>query len=328
MKFPRRNFLRLAAGAAALPAVSRVGWAQAYPTRPVRIVVPYAPGSATDSVARIIAQKLSANTGRQFFVENISSPSGNVGMGRAAQAVPDGYTVLVVTSAYVVNPALYDKIPYDPLKSFQPVTLAVENNVTLTVNPSVAAQTINELVAVIRATPGKYSYASGGGIGSPGYLVGEQFRVSLGLDLVQVSFSGANLAAGSVVAGHTPIGFVAPSAAVPLVTDGKLRALAVTGNKRYRALPDVPTMAESGYPNIEGENWFGLLVPTGTPGQIIAMLNRETVKIIQAPDMKERLVTLGFEPVASTPEEFAERIKVEIETWRKVIRAVGINRLN
>ena len=324
MRIPRRRFLNLAAGAAALPAASRFAWAQAYPTRPVRIVVPYAPGSAADSVARIIAQKLSANIGRQFFIENIGSPSGNVGMGRAAQAVPDGYTVLVVTSAYVVNPTLYDKIPYDPLKSFQPVTLAVASNVTLTVNPSVAAKTVNDLVAVIRATPGKYSYASGGGIGSGGYLVGEQFRVSLGLDLVQVSFSGANLAAGSVVAGHTPIGFVSPSAAVPLVKDGKLRALAVTGNTRLRALPDVPTMAESGYPDIEGESWFGLLVPTGTPGQIIAMLNRETVKIIQAPDMKERLVTLGFEPVASTPDEFAERIKVEIETWRKVIRAAGI----
>ena len=172
MTIPRRRFLHLAMGAAALPAVTHFAWAQAYPTRPVRIVVPYAPGSAADSVARIIAQKLSANTGRQFFVENIGSPSGNVGMGRAAQAVPDGYTVLVVTSAYVVNPTLYDKIPYDPLKSFQPVTLAVANNVTLTVNPSVAAKTVNDLVAVIRATPGKYSYASGGGIGSGGYLVG------------------------------------------------------------------------------------------------------------------------------------------------------------
>jgi tripartite-type tricarboxylate transporter receptor subunit TctC len=245
-------------------------------------------------------------------------------MGRAAQAAPDGYTVLVVTSAYVVNPSLYDKVPYDPLKSFEPVTLAFATNTMLTVNPSVPAQTVNDLVAVIRATPGKYSYASGGGIGSAGYLVGEQFRLSLGLDLVQVSFSGANLAANSVVAGHTPIGFVGASAAVSLVKDGKLRALAVSGKTRLRALPDVPTMAEAGYPDIEGEFWYGLLVPAGTPKLIITMLNRETVKIIGLPEMKERSAALGEEPVGSTPEEFAERIEVELLRWRKVIRAAGI----
>ena len=288
------------------------------------MIVPYAPGSAADTIARIIAQKLSENIGKQFYIEDIGSASGNTGMGRAAQAAPDGYTVLVATSAYVVNPSLYDKVPYDPLNSFEPVTVAVATNVMLIVNPSLPAQTVNDLIALIKATPGKYSYASGGGIGSAGYLVGEQFRLSLGLDLVQVSFSGANLAAGSVVAGHTPIGFVSPSAAVPLAKDGKLRVLAVTGKTRLQALPDVPTMAEAGHPDIEGESWFGILVPAGTPKRIITMLNRETVRIIGLPNIKERLTTLGFEPVASTPEEFAERIQVEIPRWRKVIRAAGI----
>jgi tripartite-type tricarboxylate transporter receptor subunit TctC len=324
MKRFRRKFLLLAAGAAALPALSRIAGAQTYPRRPVRMIVPLAPGSAVDSFARLIAQKLAENVGKQFYVENVGGAGGNIGMGRAAQAAPDGYTLLVVGNNYVVNPALYDKIPYDPLKSFEPVTLAVATNVMVTVNPSLPAQTVKDLIALIKATPAKYSYASGGGIGSPGHLVGEQFRLSLGLDLVHVPFNGANLAVGSVVAGHTPIGFAAPAPAVPLVKEGKLRALAVTGNMRLRVLPDVPTLADAGYPDIKGESWFGLFVPTGTPRQIIAMLNRETVKIIRLPDMKERLATLGLEPVASTPEELVQRIEVELPRWRKVIREAGI----
>jgi tripartite-type tricarboxylate transporter receptor subunit TctC len=324
MKLFRRKFLHLAASAAALPVVSRIARAQTYPTRPVRMIVPLAPGSAVDSFARLIAQKLSENVGKQFYVENVGGAGGNIGMGRAAQAAPDGYTLLIVGNNYVVNPALYDKIPYDPLKSFEPVTLAVATNVMVTVNPSLPAQTVKDLIALIKATPAKYSYASGGGIGSPGHLVGEQFRLSLGLDLVHVPFNGANLAVGSVVAGHTPIGFAAPTPAVPLVKEGKLRALAVTGNMRLPALPDVPTFADAGYPDIKGESWFGLFVPTGTPRQIIAMLNREAVKIIRLSDMKERLSTLGLEPVASTPEELVQRIEVEVPRWRKVIQAAGI----
>ena len=196
MKLFRRKFLHLAASAAALPVVSRIARAQTYPTRPVRMIVPLAPGSAVDSFARLIAQKLSENVGKQFYVENVGGAGGNIGMGRAAQAAPDGYTLLIVGNNYVVNPALYDKIPYDPLKSFEPVTLAVATNVMVTVNPSLPAQTVKDLIALIKATPAKYSYASGGGIGSPGHLVGEQFRLSLGLDLVHVPFNGANLAVG------------------------------------------------------------------------------------------------------------------------------------
>jgi tripartite-type tricarboxylate transporter receptor subunit TctC len=325
MKFPRRQFLHLAAGAAALPIVSRFATAQTYPTRPVRVIVTFAPGSGADSIARLIAQKLSESIGIQFYVENIVGAGGNIGMGRAAQAAPDGYTVLIVPINCVINPTLYNnKIPYDPIKSFDPVTLAATANVMLIVNPDLPVRTVNDLVALIKANPGKFNYASGGGIGSPGHLVGEQFRLSLGLDLVHVPFNGANLAVSATLAGHTPICFIIPTPAVPLVREGKLRALAGTGKTRLQLLPDVPTMAEAGYPDIEGENWYGLAVPSGTPKQIITMLNRETVKVVNLPDTKARVATIGFETVGSTPGEFAQLIKVELDRWRKVIRTANI----
>jgi tripartite-type tricarboxylate transporter receptor subunit TctC len=232
--------------------------------------------------------------------------------------------MLAVSLNYVLTPALFDKVPYDPLKSFEPIALTVTTNVLLTVNPSVPAGTVEDLIALVKAKPAKYSYASGGGVGSPGHLVGEQFRLALGLDLVHVPFNGANLAVGSVVAGHTPIGFVAPTPALSLIKDGKLRALGQASTMRLQALPDVPTMAEAGYPGIECDSWGGFLVPAGTPRPIIATLNRETVKIIALPELRERLTGLGSDPIGSTPDEFALRIKTDIEKWGKVIRAAHI----
>src|SRR5262245_51260589 len=227
MQIIRRQFLSLAGAAIATTAIPAIAAAQAYPARPVRIIVPYAPGSATDVHGRVIAQKLSDQLGKQFYVENIAGANGNIGMGRAAQAAPDGYTALIAAFSYVVNPALYDKVPYDPYRSFDPVTLTGSTTVLLAVNPSVPAHTVKELIAVIKTSPGQFNYASGGGVGSPGHLAGEQFRLSFGLDLPHVPFNGANLAVGSAVAGHTPIAFVAPTPAIPLVGEGRLRALAV-----------------------------------------------------------------------------------------------------
>jgi tripartite-type tricarboxylate transporter receptor subunit TctC len=285
------------------------------------MIVPYAPGGPTDVITRLLAQKLSERVGKQFFVENIGGGGGNIAMGRAARMAPDGYTLLVVNPSYVINPTLYDKVPYDLHRDFDPVTLAVATTLVLTVHPSVPARTVSELVALIRASPGKYSYASPG-TGTPGHLVGETFRLSLGLDLVHVPFNSAGLAVGSAVAGHTPICFASPSPAAQQVDDGKLRGLAVTSKARSEALPDVPTMAEAGYPEIAGDNWQAVVVPAGTPKEIIAYLHREI--IIALADVRERLAVLGFEPVASTPEEFAARAKLEFETWAKVIRASGI----
>jgi tripartite-type tricarboxylate transporter receptor subunit TctC len=324
MKLSRHQFLHLAAGAAALPAVSRIARAQAYPARPVRMIVPFAAGSATDAFARLIAQKLSEQIGQRFYVENIAGSGGNIGTGRAAKAAPDGYTVLVTASGFELNPILYEKVPYDPVKDFEPVTLAVTTNVVLAVNPSLPVMTVRDLVGLIRANPGKYSYASGGGIGSPGHIVGEQFRLLLGLDLVHVPFNGANLAVGSAVAGHTPVAFVAPGAAASLIKVGKLHALAQTGLRRLQALPDVPTMAEAGYPEIEFDTWDGLFVPAGTPNAIVTLLNRAIVRIVALSDINERLASLGYEPVGSTPDEFGARIRTDAAKWAKLIRAAGI----
>jgi tripartite-type tricarboxylate transporter receptor subunit TctC len=323
MKLPRRQFLHLAAGAAALPAVSRIARAQSYPERPVRVVVPYAPGGPTDVFGRLIAQKLSEQLGRQFFVENIGGAGGNIGMGRAARADRDGYTVVIVATPLAINPSLYDTVPFDPIKDFDPVTLAVSTTTVLTAHPSVPAQTARDLVALIRANPGKYSFGSPG-TGTPSHLLGELFRLSLNLDLVHVPFNSGGLAIGSNLAGHTPLCFGTPPPALPHLKDGKLRALAVTSKARVPTLPDVPTMAEAGYSDVEGVSWFAVAVPGGTPKEIVALLNREIVKIMALPEIKERLATLGFDSIASSPEEFGARIRADTEKWGKVIRAANI----
>jgi tripartite-type tricarboxylate transporter receptor subunit TctC len=323
MRPVRRRFLSLAGAAAIAPLVARIASAQSYPARPVRVIVPYGPGGPTDVFARLVALKMSEQLGRQFYVENIGGASGNIGIGRGAKAPPDGYTILVVPTNFVVNPALYDKVPYDPAADFDAVTLAVTSPMVISVNPALPAQTVKDLIALIKANAGKYSYASGG-TGSPGHLVGEQFRLVLGLDLVHVPFNSAGLAIGSAVGGHTPICIVSPAPTVPQVQDGKLRALAVTRKTRSQALPDVPTMAEAGYADIEGENWFAYIVPAGTPREIITLLQREIVRIVALPDVKERLGALGFEAVANTPEECTAQIKAEIVKWARVIREANI----
>jgi tripartite-type tricarboxylate transporter receptor subunit TctC len=323
MEIQRRRFLQLAVGAATLSSAPRIAWAQTYPARPVRLIVAFAPGGVTDTFARLMGQKLGERLGQQFFVENITGATGNIGTGLAAKAAPDGYTLLFAFSSYVVNPTLFNKIPYDPYKDFEPVTLAVTSTTVVTIHPSVPAKTVKDLVALIRVNPGKYSYASAGA-GTQAHLAGEQFRLSLGLDLVHVPFNGGGPAIAAVVGGHTPIGFSSPAASIPQIKEGNVRALAITSKTRSQILPDVPTMTEAGYPGIEGDSWVGVLVPAGTPKDIISMLHREIVRIIALPDMRARLGELGYDPIGSTPEEFATRIKVEIENWAKVIRAANI----
>ena len=297
--------------------------AQNWPVHPVRVIVPFAPGGPTDVMARILAQKLSEGFGQQFIVENRAGAGGNIGMNLAAKAAPDGYTILLASSSYVVNPSLYAKAGYDPYKDFAPVTVAAASPNVLVVHPSVPARNVQELVAMVRSQPGKHNYAQPG-TGTTPHLSGELFKLIFKLDIVNVPFGGAGPAVASAVGNQTPIAFVALPPAAPHVKSGALRALAVTSAKRVPTLPDVPTMAESGAPDQEAETMQGVLLPAGTPREIVDRLHREIVRVVALPDVKERLAGLGFEPVANTPEEFAAYIRSEVNKWAKVIREAGI----
>jgi tripartite-type tricarboxylate transporter receptor subunit TctC len=295
----------------------------AYPARPVRIIVPFAAGGPSDIFARLIGQKLSDQLGKQFYVENQAGAGGNIGMGNAARAAPDGYTIAVVSSSYMVNPGLYEKIPYDPEKDFVPITIAAYAPNILAVSPAVPASTVKELVALVRANPGKYNYGHSG-VGTTPHLSGEKFRHTQALDLVAVPFNGSGPALQSALGGHTPISFVVLSPAVPLVKEGKMRALAVLSTVRSGALPDVPTIVEAGFPGIEADTQQCVLAPAGTPREIVDLIYREIVAALKTPDMKERLATLGFVPVANTPVEFARMIGPEVARWRQVIKEANI----
>ena len=323
LKLLRRQFLHLAAGAAAIPVLSDMAAAQVWPARPVRLIVPFPPGGTTDIFARIAAQKLSEHFGKQFYIENVAGATGNVGAAQVARAAPDGYTVLFAFSSYVVNPTLFAKLPFDPNKDLAPVTLAVTATNVLAINPSVPVNNLGDLIALIKSNPGKYNYASGG-VGSQAHLLGEMLRLSLALDIVHVPFNGGGPEIASIVAGHTPIGWSALVSAAQQIKAGQLLALAVASKTRSKLFAEIPTTAEAGYPDIQGDSWVGVLVPAGTPNEIISLLHREMVTILALPDVKERLPSLGFEVVASTPREFATQIKAEIESWAKVIRAANI----
>lgn len=297
--------------------------AQSYPQRPVRVIVPFAPGGTVDVFGRIVADKLSQRMGQQFYVENIAGASGNIATGQAAKAAPDGQTIFLAFSTFVINPSLFASVPYDALRDFEPVTLAVSSTHVISVTPTVPAKSLKELVDVIRATPGKYNFAHGGA-GTPAHLLGEQFRTSLNLDIVAVPFNGAGPAITSVIGGHTPIGFSTITSASAQIAGGQLRALAVTSKARSGQLPDVPTTAEAGYSDIAGDIWIGVLVPARTPKDIVAVLHREFAAVIADADTQERLRKVGFDPVASTPEAFRQQIESELAGWRKVIRSSNL----
>jgi tripartite-type tricarboxylate transporter receptor subunit TctC len=307
--------------AAALLAALGLGSALAagYPDKPVKIVVPFAPAGPTDVMARLIAQKLSESLKQQFFVENHPGAGGNIGMMQVARSTPDGYTILVASSSYTVNPSLYAKNPYDPFKDFAPITLAAASPNILVVNPDVPAKNVKELVAVLKADPAKYSIANPG-VGTTPQLAAELFKLTNKLESASVPFGGAGPAIQSAVGGHTPVVFSALPPAAPQVQGGKLRALAVTSAKRSATLPDVPTMAEAGFKGQESETMQGIFVAAGTPKEIVDLLNKEIVKAMQLPDVKEKCAQLGFDVVANTPAEFTTYIKNDVEKWRGVIK--------
>jgi tripartite-type tricarboxylate transporter receptor subunit TctC len=297
--------------------------AASYPDHPVKIVVPFAPAGPTDVMARLIAQKLSESLKQQFYVENHPGAGGNIGMVQVAKSAPDGYTILVASSSFVVNPSLYAKNPYDPFKDFAPVTLAAASPNILVVNADFPAKTVKELVDLVTKNPGKYNYAMPG-TGTTPHLAGELFKLTFTLDLATVPFNGAGPAIQSAVAGHTPVAFTALPPTAPQVQGGKLRGLAVTATKRSSALPDVPTMAEAGVTGQESETMQGIFLPAGTPKDIVGLLNREIAKAMALPDVKEKCAQLGFDVVANTPDEFALYIKKEVDKWGKVIKDANI----
>jgi tripartite-type tricarboxylate transporter receptor subunit TctC len=299
------------------------GAADAWPTRPVKVIVGFAPGGPTDLFARLIAQKLTEQTGKNFYIENVPGAGGNVGAVRAAQSAPDGYTFLVTGGNITNNPFLFVTAGYDPIKDFDAVTLGAATPVVLAVTPTVPAQSVKELVALIRGNAGKYSYASPG-TGTPPQLVGALFQHSLNLDLVHVPFGGGGPAVEATVAGHTPISFGALAPAVPLIKSGGLRALAVTGKTRAPILPDVPTMAEAGFPEVEGATWTAVVAPAGTPKDIVATLNRLIVAGLAQPDIKDKLAAMAYEPIGNTPEECTAFFKAEMTKWGTVIKEAGL----
>lgn len=316
--------LTVAASAASLCSPAALADDDPYPSRAVRIIVPFTAGGPPDVIARIVGQKLSERMGQQFYVENMPGAGGNTGNGHAARSAPDGYTLLMMSTGFIVNVSLYARLPYDPVRDFAPVSLICSSPNVITVHPSVPARSVKDLVDVIRKSPGKYSYAQPS-TGSTPHLSGELFKQRFGLDLVMVPFNGASLAVNSTLAGHTPIAFTAVPPTVATVKAGQLRALAVTSERRVAALPDVPTMAEAGVGDQEAETLNGLLVPAATPPEIVARLHREVAAVVALPEMAERLTTLGFTPLTTTPEEFAARIRSEMEKWDRVIREAKIS---
>jgi tripartite-type tricarboxylate transporter receptor subunit TctC len=319
----RRQFLR-GASAAPLSLVPLLARAQSYPARPVRLIVPYAPGGMTDTIGRLIAQRLSDRFRKQFHVENMPGGGGNIGTSRAARAAADGYSILVNDgTSFVINPILYRNAAYDPETDFAPIAVPVVTTQVLTVTPSLPAKTVQDLVMLIKANPGKYSYASAG-VTSPSRFTSELFRTSLGLDLVHVPFNGAGPAVTSTIGGHTQIAFGSPASSVAQIRQGTLRALAVASTSRLSALPDVPTMKEAGFPEIECDSGIGFFVPTGTPSEIIRILNREIDGIVSLPDVKEQLAAFGFKSSPNTPQEAAVALKVEGAKWAKLIQTADI----
>ena len=297
--------------------------AQQYPTRPVRFVVPFAPGGSTDTLARTVGMKLTDALGQQVVVDNRPGGNGDIGMLIVARAPADGHTIVL---GYIANlaiaPSLYAKMPYDPVKDFQPLTQPASSPNVLTADPSVPANSLQELIALAKAKPGAVSFASTG-VASVGHLTGELINNLAGIRMTHVPYKGSGQAVTDILGGHVQVMFSGFSSTLHHIKAGKLRALAVTGPKRSNALPQVATIAEQGFPGVEATAWYGILAPAGTPKPVVTRLHGEMVKILKLTDVTQKLEGLGFEIVASTPEQLGAYIRSEIKKWEKVVRASG-----
>ncbi len=297
--------------------------AKNYPNRPVRLVVPYAPGGTTDFAARLLAAKLAETLGQTVVVDNRPGAGSIIGSDLVAKAIPDGYTLLMVDTGFSVTPALYAKLPFDAGKDFMPVTEAMRVSNWLIVPASLAARSVNDLVALAKAKPGVLTFGSGG-VGSPFHMAGEQFKIAAKLDIVHVPYKGGGPALTDLIGGHISMLFPTMTIALSHVNAGRLRALAVIAPKRSAAQPDVPTMAESGYAGVTMTSWYGVMAPTGVPRPLVEKLAGEISKVLALPEVKERLATQFAEPVGSTPAAFGKLVIGEIATWTAVAKAGGI----
>jgi len=322
MKFPRRRFLRLAAGAAVLPLASRLALAQAYPSRPVRIIVPVAPGGALDILARIMGQWLSERLGQSVVIENRPGAGTNIGIEAAVRAAPDGYTLLLIPASVTTNATLYQDLTFNFVRDIEPVAMISTLPMVMEINPQIPAKTVAEFIAYAKANPGKISMASGGS-GSSSHVGGELFKMLAGIDMIHVPYRGGAPALADLIGGQVQVMFSPLPESLGAIRSGQVRALGVASAKRVEALPDVPTVAET-VPGFEASTWQGIGAPKGTPPEIIERLNREINAALADPKIKGRLADLGSIPTPMSPADFKKLIVAETEKWAKVIRTANI----
>jgi tripartite-type tricarboxylate transporter receptor subunit TctC len=318
-----RHLCRVALLGCILGGAASAALAQAYPNKPIKLIVPFAPGGFTDVVARILGQKLSVSLGQPFVIENKAGAGSTIGTDFVAKAAPDGYTLVMVSTTHVISPAIYPKLPYDPIKSFTPVGKLVDSAYVLMVNPKVPVNSVADYIALAKAQPDKIHYASSGN-GSSQHLMGGMFASMTGTKLIHVPYKGSSGAASDLVAGIVESSFAGVPNAMAQVPAGRLKALAVTTAKRIPQLPDVPTMQEAGVPGYEASVWLGLLAPVGTPKEIVARLNAEIAKVMNSPETKKELYAAGVESDISSPEALGALMNREMERWGKVIKDAGI----
>jgi tripartite-type tricarboxylate transporter receptor subunit TctC len=323
MKLPhRRQFLHLAASAAALPAMSRFAWAQTYPTRPVRLIVTVAPGGGADILARLMGQWLSERLGQPLIIDNRPGGGGNIGTEAVVRAPADGYTLLLCSVVNATNAAFYDKLNFDFIRDIAPVATLTRQPYVMVVNPSVPANTVPEFIAYAKANPSRISFGSAG-IGGSNHLIGELFKIMAGVDMVHVPYRGIALALNDLLGGQVQVTFASMPSSIAYIRAGKLRALAVTTATRPETLPDVPTVGEF-VPGYEASSWYGLGAPKATPAEIVDKLNTEVNTALADPKMKARLADLGGTPLLGSPADFGKLIADETEKWGKVVKFPGI----
>jgi len=322
MKLPRRNFLHLAAAATALPAGARIVRAQAYPSKPVRLIVPLAAGGATDIIARLIGQRLSERLGQPFVIDNRPGAGGNLGTETVVKAQPDGYTILLASTSNAINATLYDKLSFNFIRDIAPVATISRNSLVMVVHPSLPAKTVSEFITYAKANPRKLNMASPGN-GSPNHVAGELFKMMTGIDMVHVPYRSGGPALTDLLGGQVQVMFPATVSSIEYIRDGRLRALAVTTAARADALPDIPTVAEF-VPNYEASNWFGMCAPKATPAEIVDKLNKEINAALADHSIQSRLADLGSVPLALSPAHFGKLIADDTEKWGNVIRSANI----